>query len=235
MTNRRAHYDAQPVYHLPPPEVLLIKRDPHNLIPTPVDGRGLVDTKGLLIEMAKTVDPSYKWASPFNDVHHLQWPSRWYGDEESDNPTPSEFRELAISKWVLPRVLHNYIHWLTEPPEMPEPEVMHYRIEAQRVVTSLFQSVKVSKHILRSRNLTEKQIDRKLLQRFGSFSNQLEKAKQAIPIELQPVDLTVYKPETVDDMFNIGSMLGKYAVAGSANIAMRLMQQPQRNTTLVMV
>lgn len=63
MTNRRAHYDAQPVYHLPPPEVLLIKRDPHNLIPTPVDGRGLVDTKGLLIEMAKTVDPSYKWAS----------------------------------------------------------------------------------------------------------------------------------------------------------------------------
>lgn len=226
MANRRAHYDAQPVYHLPPPEALLIKRDPHNLIPTPVDDRGLVDTKGLLIEMAKTVDPSYKWESPFNDVHHLQWPSRWYSEGESDDSTSSKFRELAISKWVLPRVLHNHIHWLTEPPQMPDPEVMHYRIQAQRVVTSLFQSVKTSKHILRSRNLSEKQINNRLLKRFGSFSNQLEQAKQSIPRELQPVDLTDYSPETIDDMFSIGSMLGKYAVAGSANIAMRLMQQP---------
>lgn len=227
MGNRRANYDAQPIYHLPPPDVVRIKWNPHDLIPTPLDERGLVDTKGLLVAMSQTVDPQYKWNSPFNDVHHLQWPNRWYGNERIDNVVPSKFREIAIGKWILPRVLHNWIHKITEPPPIPDPEVMHYRVEAQRVVTSLFQSVKVSKHILRSRNLTETQINNRLMRRFGSFSSQLATAKQSIPREFQPIDLSTYSPETIDDMFNIGAMLGKYAVAGTANVAMRFMQQPQ--------
>lgn len=228
MASRRFVSDELPIYHLPPPEMVAIDLEKDYRIKTPLDERGLVDVPKLLFEIGKTVDPSYDWRSQFNDVHHLQWPNRWYDDEnkESSNAlvNPNEFRSLAIGKWVLPRVLHNWIHKVTEPPIIPSLDTMHYRIEAQRVTTSLFLTARTSKQIWRSRFLTEKQIQDRLTLRFDSFSAQLEEAK-SIPAGFQLVDLPERSPQSIDDMFDIGAKLGKYAVAGTVKNAMRMMKQ----------
>ncbi|HEU4830780.1 MAG TPA: hypothetical protein VFS65_01245 [Candidatus Saccharimonadales bacterium] len=228
MGNRRFVSNELPIYHLPPPEVVVADLHKNYPIETPLDERGLVDVPKLLVEMSKTVDPNYDWRSQFNDVHHLQWPNRWYDDEDKEFETtlvnPNEFRSLAIGKWVLPRVLHNWIHKVTEPPKIPDMDTMHYRIEAQRVTTSLFLTARSSKRIWRSKFLTEKQIQNQLMQRFDTFSTQLEDAK-SVPANFQLIDLPERSPQNIDDMFDIGAKLGKYAVAGTVRSAMRIMKQ----------
>lgn len=68
-------YSHAPTIHLPPRELWLF--DPSTeteLLPTPLDERGLVDMVGLIAVMKTTIAPGYEWTSPFTDEHHLQWP-----------------------------------------------------------------------------------------------------------------------------------------------------------------
>jgi hypothetical protein len=213
--------DIQPVPHLPPAELIAPQfRTGRKKIETPLDSRNLVDAPKLFQEINKTVDSSYDWKSRFNDTHHLQWPSRTY-DENIDNLHPQEFRNLAISQWVLPRVLHNWIHKITEPPPIPNPEVMKYRIDAQRVVTSLFSTIRISNRIV-SRQLSDAKIHHMLVQKFDEASQKIADAKR-IPPEFQLVELPDTPISSIEDMSEIGSKLGKFVVARTIDDAMMYM------------
>lgn len=210
-----------PTTHLPPRELWLY--DPtaeKELLPTPLDERGLVDMIGLIALMKSTVAPGYEWDSSFTDVHHLQWPGRWYGSVEVPELSPHSFRNLAISKVRVPRVFHNWVHRTTEPPILPSEEVMHYRIDAQRVAISLFQQVRSSKTAARKRGLDEAGLEQLLIRRFNTFSAVFEEAKQA-PREFQLLDYSQYELRDIDDMVRIGTKLGKFAITESATNRVR--------------
>ena len=209
-----------PSIHLPPRDLWL--HDPYTseALETPLDSRGLVDMLGLIALMKTTVAPGYEWSSAFVDVHHLQWPDRWYGRDETNEDSPQVFRNLAISKVYVPRVFHNWVHRITEPPPLPSEEVMHYRIDAQRVALSLFSDVRTPKVMARHKKLGEAGLEELLVERFDRFSEKFEYAKQA-PQEFQLLDYSHYELRTVDDMVQIGTRLGKFALAASATRLVR--------------
>lgn len=205
-----------PTTHLPPRELWLFNPiEERELLPTPLDNRGLVDMMGLIALMKSTVEQGYDWKSSFTDEHHLQWPDRWYERSMTADMSPHVFRNLAISKVRVPRVFHNWVHRITEPPPLPSEEVMHYRIDAQRVAVELFREVKNSKTAARRRRLGEDGLEELLIQRFDSFALKFEHAKQA-PREFQLLDYDHYALNDTSDMVRIGTKLGRFAVTASA-------------------
>ncbi len=221
---------ARPFVHLPPREYWLSDPAIEGLIPTPLDSRGLVDAPALFQEVAKTIDPAYEWESAFDDPHHLQWPDCWYPTEAHDillkESNPHEFRNLAISQWILPRVLHNWIHCVTEPPPVPSDEVMFYRTEAQRVTTSLFMTARDSKRYINSSSLRYRQIHAQMTPYYRQMSLQI-KALKEVPPEFRLVDLAEYQSGNVRDMLKIESALGRYATIKTADQAMHFVRRAQ--------
>lgn len=198
---------------LPPRNVQIfdLKRDP--LLETPLDERGLVDVAKLIEQIKTTVDPSYRWTSQVNDVHHLQWPASHYHNQDGVHSNPHVFRDLAISKVTVPRVFHNWLHRITIPPPLPSDEVMGYRTEAQNVAVSLFRTAKLGKQITRIKGLSDTIIEHRLIHQFEDFSQQYEEAR-IIPVEFNLID-TSERLATIHDMFAIGSKLGKIATVST--------------------
>lgn len=196
--------------NLPPPELRLISPEYDGKIETPIDSRGLVDVPELIKQVRATVDPSYRWESQFNDIHHLQWPSKDYGSFLSIDTSPQIFRNLAISKLNAPRSFHNWTHKVTEPPPVPSAESMHYRTEAQRVTLALFKSVRTSKMLMRNKHISKEALQNRLIQNFDEFSLKLELA-QSIPTEFRLVDVSNFTPRNTYDLLKIGAKLGKVA------------------------
>jgi len=198
-----------PSAFLPPPDVWV--HDPYkdDHIDTPLDERGLVDTGELIRLMKLSVDPSYTWDSPFTDEHHLQWPNRWYDNNPDQEISPQRFRNLTISKIDTPRIFHNWVHLITEPPPVPTEEVMRYRIEAQNVAISLFRVAKTYS-LLPRRQLSDASLERQLLQKYEDFSVAFERAKQ-IPKPFQLIDFDAFPLQTPEDMARIRKKIGKFA------------------------
>lgn len=125
------------VSNLPPRDYWLI--DPNEKIEVATDPFGLVDIDKLVESVKQTVDESYTWRSDL-DVHHFQWPAAWYpaiqGVRAADNP--AYFRNLGIFKGLMPLDFHAMIHRFSEPLPPPEPEVIHYKVEAWNIAKSLF-------------------------------------------------------------------------------------------------
>lgn len=212
MSREKIASPAKPSLFLPPPELRLHHPKRDGLIPTPLDNRGLVDTSELIHTIKSTVEPGYDWPSPFNDNHHLQWPSNLYSSTPDSQLDPQEFRNLAISQIRVPRTFHNWVHRITEPPPMPSEEVMRYRIESQRVALSLFQAIRVSKNLTRKEIIPEEALEKALIKRFDDFTTSLERAR-SLPEEFQLIDLSDYEPRDYEDMFALGARLGKLASA----------------------
>jgi hypothetical protein len=103
------------------------------------DERGLIDHSRLIELVKSSVDPEYEWPKKLS-VHHLYWPAAWYPHlQDAEEPVnPAAFRQLPIHKALLPRVFENWLHQITIPADMPDSEVMQYRIEAWRVAEDLF-------------------------------------------------------------------------------------------------
>ena len=165
----------------------------------------------LIRQDKQAVDPAYTWGSSFNDFHHLLWPSRAYLHLPESKIIPLEFRNLSIIKIYAPRVFHNWVHRITEPPLLPSKEVMYYRTEAQRVVVALFKSMRAGRGLTRRKGLQEFELESRLIQNFDEFSNRLEIAR-TIPSEFQLLDIINYNPKRFEDMFKIQSQLGKIAM-----------------------
>lgn len=107
------------------------------------DDRGLIVPSQLIELVKESVKPDYGWPRVFS-THHLYWPAAWYSFDDNPNPHYSSgaFRQLPIHKARLPRVFENWLHVITVPPPVPEPEVMQYRIDAWRVARDLFRTAR---------------------------------------------------------------------------------------------
>lgn len=127
---------------LPPLESQLINPATEK-IDTPVDERGLIDIPQLITDVKATVDPDFEWPSALS-IHHFYWPSAAYPYETGHHNSTSAgtFRNLPLHKGLLPRVFENWLHKVTLPPEVPEAEVMQYRIEAWSIVKDLFKTAR---------------------------------------------------------------------------------------------
>jgi hypothetical protein len=203
-----------PSPHLPPPDLWLHNPYTDERIPTPLDERGLVDLRELIKQTKKTVDPSYDWQSEFNDVHHLQWPNADYPYASDSVVNPHEFRNLAISKLNAPRIFHNWIHKVTEPPPIPSEEVMYYRIEAQRVVLALAKVVGICEMLTQKPEIDDNKLRERLIENFDDFNQKLETAR-AVPPEFQLIDLADYQPNDIKDLLRIRRQLGKAATGAT--------------------
>lgn len=126
---------------LPPFDARLLNPDkfPDDRIPTPVDHRGLIQIDRLIQDVKNTIDPNYRWPIGLS-VHHFYWPAAWYPYDKnvpgSDNP--ATFRNLPMHKGLVIRTFENWLHKVTLPPPIPEPEVMEYQVEAWMVARDLF-------------------------------------------------------------------------------------------------
>ena len=209
--------DQREVNHenLPPENMRLLS--PNQKIETILDSRGLVDFVATARAVKATIRPEYDFiqASGFFDEHHLQWPRDSYNFDLPGGGSAAEFDNLAISRAKLPRVFHNWLHHVTEPPPLPDPEVMQYRIDAQRVALSLLSTVRAGKRRERSqhrRHISDSEIRRNLMRYLEEFETQVERADR-IPPDFQLLPLNqLRRINTVEDMFKIGAALGKLAV-----------------------
>lgn len=120
-------------------------------IPTQTDDRGFVDYGWLLGYIDSLVSKEHVWEGRL-DIHHLQWEANAYDpanfanltiDDKPVDPTiPHEFRENPFHKLLIPRDMHDLIHVVTLPPEVPDYEQMKRRIDAYSIAVRLFQKAK---------------------------------------------------------------------------------------------
>lgn len=120
-------------------------------IPTQTDDRGFVDYGWLLGYIDSLVSKEHIWEGRL-DIHHLQWEANAYepihfmdqtiDDKPIDPTVPHEFRENPFHKLLIPRDMHDLIHVVTLPPEVPDYEQMKRRVDAYSIAVSLFQKAK---------------------------------------------------------------------------------------------
>ncbi|MDB5161846.1 MAG: hypothetical protein JWM52_354 [Candidatus Saccharibacteria bacterium] len=229
-----------PALHLPPRELRYFDLQTSKRIETPLDeATGLVDRDKLMAEILKTVDQSYDWQSAFSDVHHLQWPNRWYdalkkGESPEEltgfisipnnisfprkyydmSPEGQRFRNINSNKVVLPRVFHNWLHIVSFPPPVPANETIHDVLEVDTSLTNIHNLVSYSRFLARQyrdANDTYASAFRKNLDaRMDTFGEELDKLQNA-PIEFRPTEVTELRMNSTHDMVHIANVLGRYA------------------------
>lgn len=210
---------------LPPRELWLFTPGVDQRIPTPVDERGLVDSKKLIDLVKQRVDPSFSWKpneeseNYYFDKHHLYWRHDNYPSKPKAAVNPQEFCNLAVNKAIVPRPFHEFIHLITAEPEVPSYEVMGYRIEAQAVALALFNSARLSRKLPRIKMISEDKLAERMAQEFETFAYRLEEAR-AIPKEFSLIDVSEFHPESIHDMKRISHVLGEIATKKSTSLVL---------------
>lgn len=191
---------------LPPPEVRLWDKEKDEKLPTPLDNNGLADLDKLVVIGKKMVIEGHDWTSPFNDIHHLQWPGVGYGDE-----TASTFRELVQRKAYIPRVFHNWLHHITLPPPLPSEEVMRHTIQAERTARAIASTAQLAVRLTRIPGIPEHKLLERLEQEFDNYVLYVENARE-VPTEFQLLQLNEVEANSVDEMLAANRRLGKLAI-----------------------
>lgn len=143
----------------PGPEDLILPTNER--IETPTDERGLVNIPLLLEEVKNFVRPDYEWRGKPNS-HHIFWYEKLYTDRTlfRDNVELSRhFRNMPLHQIELPVELHDFLHVVTTPVEVPSDEIMEYRVESWDIVCNLFNSVTV---LQTHRRICDEQISRQI-------------------------------------------------------------------------
>ena len=113
-------------------------------IETPYDEFGIINRQELFRRILGSVASEYHWEGSFAGPHHLMWPRAAYNYPNitrKDTPLTTTFRGSPSLKVILPRELHDYLHRVTEPPTMPDLDVMRqYNLE-QAQVSRLYTTV----------------------------------------------------------------------------------------------
>lgn len=125
-------------HFLPPQEYWLFEKG--DLVPTPVDERGLVVASRVVQAVKASIDPAYLWARKRN-VHHLYPEPDNYPYDTLGIVNPHFFRELPTSKGVLPIDFHALLHERLIPPESPALEVMRHQVESWTLAARLFHNM----------------------------------------------------------------------------------------------
>lgn len=136
LTKTEGWYDG-----LPPDHCWLIR--PEEKMKTPVDDRGLVDERKLILGVSAYIKPKFLWPDNLTD-HHKYWFAEWYAarEEVTGGRVPAnQFCQLPTSRLWMPRMLHTVLHHVTRPPSMPPIEVMRYQIAAWGAAHNLLTSI----------------------------------------------------------------------------------------------
>lgn len=199
-------------HHLPPVEFQKHNIKTDGLIETPLDERGLVDLDRLIDVVKLTVDSIYKWSSSRSDIHHLQWYSALYDNEENSTVDSKAFRDLMSRKTIIPRTFHNWLHYVTEPPPVPDQEVMQYSIDAERVAISLARTSMRAVRLSRNKTLDSGMVSYRLEQALDHYNKCLEKAKN-VPSEFSLITLDKIQASSVDEMLENNKLIGRLALS----------------------
>ncbi len=109
---------------------------PSEKITTPLNDLGLVDARATVELLRKSTQ--HQWFE-FPDTHHLYWPANRYPKKQIER----QFRELPINKIMIPRDFHDYLHASTEPPLVPDTDLMHYQVLSYDAVRSMFDAARL--------------------------------------------------------------------------------------------
>lgn len=210
----------RPIQWLPPEEQRLWDIKTDGKLETPLDGRGLVDLDALVELGKRTIEPTYDWASPFNDVHHLQWPAATY---KAESTTAHEFRELVGRKTYIPRLFHNWLHHITEEPALPSEEAMTHSIRAEEIAKAISTTVQMAVRLTRKKGISEIKREHELERKFEAYTLYVENAR-LVPIEFQLLKLAEIEARNVDEMLAVNKQLGKRALH-QIPIRMRALKQ----------
>lgn len=133
---RRAHQDGLPAADFRLQDPRTYKIEPR------LNAKGLIDDKMLIADVLETIHPDFTWLGK-SDRHHLCWPRVDYVQAQQSSLIPAfNFREHGSNVIRVQRVFHNWIHAITLPPPMPDPEVMQYTLKAWEVVSDFFSAVR---------------------------------------------------------------------------------------------
>ena len=107
-----------------------------------LNSKGLVDDKALIADVQSTIHPDFIWAGRA-DRHHLYWPRADYVTMQQTSESKAyAFRMVGTNVIRVQRVFHNWIHAITLPPPMPEPEVMQYSLETWEIMGNFYKAVR---------------------------------------------------------------------------------------------
>jgi hypothetical protein len=201
--------DAQPTLWLPPKDVRLWDIGIQGRIETPLDDLGMVDLDRLVEVGRQSVDSSFSWESPFNDVHHLQWHAAMYPADE--DPLGHEFRELARRKALIPRKFHNWLHILTTVPPKPSPEVMRSAVDAEKAARDLAKTAQRAVKLTRIKGIPEGKLSLRLEQEYENYMVYIENAR-LVPEEFQLLELAKVEARNVEETLTANKHLGKLAL-----------------------
>lgn len=191
---------------LPPPHARLWHKNRDERLPTPLDANGLANLDALIAVGKTTVIEGFDWASPFNDVHHLQWPGVKYDDE-----TAMTFRELMQRKTYIPRLFHNWLHYITLPPLAPTKEVMQHAIQAEQTARAIASTAQLAVRLTRMAGIPERKLLQRLEEEFDNYTLYVENARE-VPAEFQLLKLNEVEATCVDEMLAANRRLGKLAL-----------------------
>lgn len=130
---------------LPPREFWLLNK--FERIPTPQDDLKRVDVAKLIPAVKTTLNPSYNaWDLSQINSHHLFFPGKEFVKRypRKHRDLATDFRSLHINQIKLPILFHNYLHAVTEIPEVPTPEVMEYTVNSAGVLERFFQNLNLA-------------------------------------------------------------------------------------------
>lgn len=140
-------------------------------IPVPVSEHGIPLPREMIEHVLATIATRHIWTGHY-DVHHVAWPEQEYKriNKETASYLGGQYRGTAALKIRLPRQLHNYIHAVTEPPVMPDTDVMDQWVHEKRQVERLYDTVSLKS--MAELNLPQEELEG---YRFSNFHQKLEK------------------------------------------------------------
>lgn len=116
-------------------------------LPTPVDEHGIPRRVELMRQVLSTIEAAHIWTGEY-DLHHMAWPATSYKSiiDEDDYRTGSYYRGASSLKVIMPRQMHNYVHAITEPPELPDEDIMRAYALEHYDVYRLYHTVSLSSY-----------------------------------------------------------------------------------------
>lgn len=113
-------------------------------IETPYTEHGIVDKQELFRRLLGSVATDYHWEGSFAGPHHLMWPRTAYcypAVSHQRAETTAHYRGCPSLKVILPRELHDFTHRVTEPPQVPDLDVMEQYLREQEQVRRLYATI----------------------------------------------------------------------------------------------
>lgn len=198
--------DTETTLWLPPRDTWLYDPTENGPLETPTDSLGLVDLDKLVTLVKGTVKPTFSWAAPRNDIHHLQYYARLYTTD-----LEKEFRELLSRKVRTSRTFHNWLHIVTRPSPVPEVDVMHESIQAEHIKVNLAKTAGLAMKVARIPHIPEHKRSQRLEEICNEYMSHYENARD-IPPEFNQLSLDELAVKNVEGLLGVTKHLGKQAL-----------------------